>query len=163
MYTRTVINWQRSLVLFRDSFDCGEDTTYHVSIVFLTLLMGADSAHRNFEKYNKITRGQRTLIWEFKGCTEQSHLARKDKVLNPAKCPMDLNSELTAGVTADSLMRREPKVKGNEELRTAVCVPETLCNPGYRLSSGCMPISFLISRCVCKFSFKVKAGANLFF
>lgn len=91
MYTRTVVNWQRSVVLLRDSCERGQDTTYHVSIVFLILLMSADSAHRSFEKYNKIARGQRTLIWEFKGCTEQSYLARKDKVLNPAKCPVDLS------------------------------------------------------------------------
>lgn len=91
MCTRTVANWQRSLVLLRDSFDCGEDTTYHVSIFFLMILMSTNSAHRNFEKYNTITRGQRTLIWKFKGYTDQSHLTRKDKVLNPAKCPIDLN------------------------------------------------------------------------
>lgn len=122
MCTRTVVNWHSSLVLLRDSFDRGENTTYHVSIVFLILLMSPNSAHRNFEKYNKLTRGQRTLIWEFKGCTEQCHFIRKDQVLNPAKCPLDLNWETAARITADSLMRREPKVQRWRTDNCSVCL-----------------------------------------
>jgi len=50
MYTRTVASWKRSLIVLRDSFDCDEDNSYHMFIVFLVLLMGANNAQPNFEK-----------------------------------------------------------------------------------------------------------------